>query len=190
MLALYVTCLIFGGVLVALAIFTGDLGVDTDFDLDALAEVNGNLEAAGEGIGAAARFLSFRDLVFFAAFFGLAGTLFTALDVGSLATLTTSVGIGVAAAVSVHHLMGYLKDSESGELASLNDLEGALAEVVIDIGELRAGKIAIKAGDRTHQLIARRHEEAKSKRFRTRDTVVVVRVENGMAYVAETTFLS
>jgi hypothetical protein len=191
MLALYVMCLIFGGVLLALSIFAGgDMDVDTDFDVDASAEVDGDLDAAGEGVGAAARFLSFRDLVFFAAFFGLAGTLFTTLDVNFLVTLVTSVGVGLVAAVIVHHLMGYLRNSESGALVSLRNLEGALAQVVIDIGESKPGKIAIKEGDRTHQLIARRHDEAKSERFRTSDTVVVVRVENGIAYVAETTFLT
>jgi hypothetical protein len=62
--------------------------------------------------------------------------------------------------------------------------------VVIDIGERGPGKIAVKSGDRCHQLVARRHDEATPQRFRVNDTVVVVRVEKGIAYVAESTFLS
>jgi hypothetical protein len=197
MLALYVMCLIFGGVLVTLAIFSGDIDVDADIDVDVdvdapveLLEVDGGLGAAGEGVGAAARFWSFRDLVFFTAFFGLSGTLFTALGVHFVITLATAVTVGSLAGISVHHVMGYLKASESGQLDDLSDLEGALAEVVIDIGERGPGKIAVKSGDRTHQLVARRHEAASPKRFRVNDPVVVVRVENGIAYIAESTFLS
>lgn len=186
MLALYLMCLIFGGVLVTLSIFAGHIDVDTDFDVhvdvDALAEV--------EGLGASARLVSFRDLVFFSAFFGLAGTLFTVLGVNFVVTLATSIAIGLAAGLGVHHLMGYLKNSESGHLDDLRHLVGTLAEVVVDIGGPSPGKIAVQSGDRTHQLVARRHDEAERKRFRAKEPVVIVQVENGIAYVAETTFLN
>ena len=189
MLSLYLMCLVFGGVLLALSLFAGG---DADVEMDAELEVDASgvdSEAVGEGVGAAARFLSFRDLVFFAAFFGLSGTLFTLLGVGSAVTLLAALGVGVTAGAVVHHLMAYLRNSESGAPASLSNLEGALGEIVVGVSGPRPGKVSVGAGDRTHQLLATAHEAAEVSEFRTGDKVLIVRIEDGVARVAEATFL-
>ncbi len=101
MLTLYLVCLVLGGVLIAVSIFGGgdaDVDVAADADVD-LGEVDA--ETGGEGVVAAARFLSMRNLVFFLAFFGLAGTLLTLLQANSVATVLTSVGLGALAACAV-----------------------------------------------------------------------------------------
>jgi hypothetical protein len=192
MLALYIACLLFGGILLALSLFTGG---DADMDADVGGDVNASAEAevedvtSGQGIAAAARFLSFRNVVFFAAFFGLTGVLFTILHINALATAAASLVMGLAAGTAVHHLMDFMRRSESGAMESLDRLEGSHAEVVIGMAGAKPGKIAVKAGDRTHQIVARVHETAESNAFRAGDTVTIVRFENGIARVAEATFL-
>ena len=69
----------------ALAIFAGDIDVDADFGGDALDAVD--LHGAEVGaVASVARFLSFRNVVFCVAFFGLAGSLLTLLGVGAIFT--------------------------------------------------------------------------------------------------------
>lgn len=48
----------------------------------------------------------------------------------------------------------------------------------------------VSGGDRTHQLVARVHEDAEASRFGIGDTVVIVRMQDGIAQVAETTFIA
>ena len=192
MLTLYLVCLVLGGVLIAVSIFGGG---DADADADVAADADVDLgevdaETGGEGVVAAARFLSMRNLVFFLAFFGLAGTLLTLLQANSVATVLTSVGLGALAACAVHRLMGYLRSSQSGSLPSLSTLAGSEARVVIGLSATRPGKIDVVAGDRTHQLIARIHEGAKVDHVEVGDTVVVVRIQDGVALVAEKTYLA
>jgi hypothetical protein len=196
MLALYLACLFFGGILLALSLFAGgDADMDADIDGDIGGDVDASADAevdgatSGQGIVAAARFLSFRNVVFFAAFFGLTGVLFTFLQINSVITAGTALVIGLAAGASVHHLMDFMRQSESGEAESLDRLEGSYAEVVVGMAGSRPGKIAVKAGDRTHQLVASIHEAAEAIEFRTGDTVTIVRIENGIARVAESTFV-
>jgi membrane protein implicated in regulation of membrane protease activity len=130
-----------------------------------------------------------RNLVFFLAFFGLAGTLLTLLQANHLATLLVSVGLGAVAAWAVHRLMGYLRVSQSGALPSASTLGGAEARVVIGLTNTRPGKVDVVAGDRTYQFVARIHEGAKVDHAEVGDTVVVVRIQDGIALVAEKSYL-
>jgi hypothetical protein len=191
MLTLYLVCLVLGGVLIAVSVFGGG---DADVDVDVAADVDvdgGDVDAeGGEGVTAAARFLSMRNLVFFLAFFGLTGTLLTLLQANHLATLLTSVGLGGLAAWAVYRLMSYLRSSQSGSLPSLSTLAGSEARVVIGLSATRPGKIDVVTGDRTHQLVARIHEGAKVDHVEVGDTVVVVRIQDGVALVAEKTYLA
>ena len=86
--------------------------------------------------------------------------------------------------------MRYLQSSESGEVGGLRALEGGLARVVVDVARDRAGKITVVSGDRSHQLVARIHEEAGAQRLRAGETALVVRMESGVAWIAETTFIA
>jgi len=198
MLTLYLMCLLLGGILIALSIFGGG---DTDVDVDVAADVDVDADVdidadgggvdgdGGEGLAAAARFLSMRNLVFFLAFFGLTGTLLTLLQAGHVATLLTAAGLGILAAWAVHRLMGYLRGSQSGALPSPSALAGSEARVVVGITPTRPGKVDVVAGDRTYQYLARIHEGAKLDRVEAGDTVVVVRIQDGTALVADKSYL-
>ena len=104
--------------------------------------------------------------------------------------MLASLSLGVSAALAVHHLMSYLRRSESGALPSLSTLEGAQAQVVIGLSGSRPGKISVATGELIHQLLATIHGGAEADGFGAGDTVVIVRVENGVAQVAEATFIA
>lgn len=192
MLTLYLMCLLLGGLLIALSIFGGgDADVDVDVAGDADVDVEGgDLDAgSGEGLAAAARFLSMRNLVFFMAFFGLTGALLNLLQADPAATLLTAGGLGVVAAWAVHRLMGYLRGSQSGALPSVSALAGSEARVVVGITPTRPGKVDVVVGDRTCQFLARIHEGAAVDHVEAGDTVVVVRIQDGIALVADKSYL-
>jgi hypothetical protein len=198
MLALYLSCLIVGGLFLGLAVLgVGESEADVAPDVDVAADVevdtdagDVDAEAGGEGIVAAVRFLSVRNLVFFTAFFGLTGTLLTLVRLGSAPTLLTSLGAGTAAAVAVHRLMGYLRGSESGAPPGASAVAGAEARVVVGLDRSRPGKVEVAAGDRTERIVARLHERARVDHFVPGDRVVVVRLQDGVALVAEKSFLA
>jgi hypothetical protein len=194
MLTLYLVCLLLGGLLIAVSIFGGGDGdVDVDVAGEADLDVEGDVDVdadAGSGLAAAARFLSMRNFVFFVAFFGLTGTLLSLLQDNGMATLVTAVGLGLAAAWAVHALMGYLRSSQSGTLPSPSALAGSQARVVVGIRAAHPGKVDVVAGDRTHQFLAQLHEGAKVDHFEVGDKVVVVRIQDGVALVADESYLA
>jgi hypothetical protein len=199
MLILYVVCLLLGGLLIAVSIFGGgdgdaDLDADVDVAGDADVDVDGgevDVDAdTGYGLVAAARFLSMRNLVFFLAFFGLTGTLLSLLQENERATLATALGLGLLAAWAVHTLMGYLRASQSGALPSPSALAGSEARVVVGVRGNRPGKVDVVAGDRTYQFLARLHEGAKVDHLEAGDTAVVVRIQDGVALVADKSYLA
>ena len=194
MMTLYLVCLVLGGLLIAVSIFGGgDADVDVDVDVAADADVDVEADAGGEGDGhgvtAAARFLSMRNLVFFMAFFGLTGTLLTLLQANHVATLVASVGLGAVAGYVVQRSMDYLRGSQSGSLPGASALAGAEARVVVGLAGARPGKVDVVAGDRTCQFVARMHEGAGIDHAEVGDTVVVVRIQDGIALVAEKSYL-
>lgn len=192
MLTLYLMCLLLGGLLIGLSIFGGgDSDVDVDVAADADVDVDGgDMDAeGGEGVAAAASFLSVRNLVFFTAFFGLTGTLLSLLQANPAATLATAGGLGVVAAWFIHRLMGYLRGSQSGALPSVSALAGAEARVVVGVTPTRPGKVDVVVGDRTYQFLARIHEGAAVDHVDAGDTVVVVRIQDGIALVADKSYL-
>jgi hypothetical protein len=206
MLTLYLMCLAAGGALLVYSLAGGgdtDTDVDTDVSTDvdgADADVSGadadaadaaeaGGEAEGEGTAAVARFLSVRSLVFFTAFFGLTGTLLTLLRADVVPALAASLLLGVGAALVVQRSMLYLKRSESGALRSLTTLAGARARVLVAVSRARPGKVSIVTADNTEQFLARVHDGAAAERFEPGDTVVIVRFQDGVALVAEPSFL-
>ena len=187
MSTVYLLCLIFGGIFIGISIFAG-----TEADVDADVALDGDVDIdveGGEGIAAAARFLSLRNLIFFTAFFGLTGTLFSVLGVPAPVTLMVAVVMGVVAGGLMHKLMSYLRASEVGEESSAADLEGMTAKVFIDLSKKNRGKISVRKGDRWLSMVAVVHEEAERDRFKAGDTVTIVSVKDGTAYVAGDSFI-
>ena len=133
----------------------------------------------------AVKFLSFRNAVFFTAFFGMTGTALTVIAVHALITLLSSVGMGLFAANIGYRLMRYLKATESGTAMQHASLRGRIAVVTIDIAPPAFGKIRIESGGQRHQFVAVAAAEAARSIFRTGETVIVSRIEQGIAYVIE-----
>ena len=192
MLAVYLACLVAGAFVIVLSLFGGG---DTDLDIEASGDIDveaGELDAepGGEGTVALARFLSARNALFFAGFFGMGGALLTMLGAEPTATLVASIALGLTAALAIHHAMGYLRRSQSGAVPGPAALAGARARVVVGPTRATPGKVVVSVGDRTHQLVARIHDGCDVDHFETGDLVVIVRVQDGTALVAERSFLA
>jgi hypothetical protein len=201
MLALYLACFAAGGFVILLSIFGGgdaDADVDADFDLDTSAEVDADVDAdadtdaesGDEGTVAVARLLSVRNAVFFAGFFGMSGTLLTLLGASAVPTLAASVVLGLLAAASVQLALGYLRSSQSGALPEPTALAGARALVLVGPTRAAPGKVEVEAGEGTQRLVARVHAQSGLDHFEPGDVVVIVRVDDGQALVAEKTFFA
>lgn len=131
------------------------------------------------------RFLSFRNFVFFMAFFGLTGTVLTTLEIPSFITAISAAGMGIFASQVGYRLMRYLKGSETGQSVNLNDLRGSTATVSIGCGRTQPGKISVRSGTQTLVLLAQVAAEERRAHFKPGDTVIVSRVEGGVAYVID-----
>ncbi len=183
---IYLICLIFGGFFLAVSIFAG-AEAETDFSFNV--EGDAADAPAGEGLISAAQYFSFRNIVFFTAFFGLAGVILSKLSTPALPTFLAAITLGGCAGAFSHKLMSYLKSSESGESLDTESLAGLTAKALVDIAENRKGKIRVQMQDRTFQLIAQLADVAKEKQIKHGQPVIILRVENGIAHVAEESFI-
>ncbi len=189
---------IFGGVFVLLMILGGldfegdvDLDFDSDVDFDVDVDVDGpDIDFDADGVlGDIGQFfaslISFRSLVFFAAFFGLIGLAFTFLtDSGTIASLVAALAGGGFAAVVNGQLFKYLKGSEASSELTNRQLAGRAAQVVIPLGPSRRGRIKADIDGQPHFLVALPYRAKDDKHFDVGDSVVVVEVNNGTALVA------
>jgi hypothetical protein len=172
MLTIYLACLLFGGSLVAVSILGGldshDVDVHADMDAPAGLDVDhgdfpsvDNHTVGGHGMAEAARFMSFRSLVFFAAFFGLTGSTLTWIHTPFLFTLLSSVAMGGLAAAGIQTSLTYLKRTESGRVMNLRDIEGSKATVIVGLSRRKRGKIRVATTEQFLQLLATVAEESK-----------------------------
>jgi membrane protein implicated in regulation of membrane protease activity len=183
MMTLYLTCLIVGGIFIVVSPNV-DLDTDVDFDAGSGADV-----VNGEGAAAAIKFLSFRNFVMFTAFFGLTGTVLTWLGGPFLINLAAAIALGLFAATLMHKAMSHLMKNEVGKTTNLEDLIGSPAKVTIDVSRKHRGKISVFANGRTLQLLAQVAEEAAQNEFKQGDTVIIINIQNGMAFVVEEEFV-
>lgn len=191
MIWLYIAATIFGGTFV-LASMAGGLDVDADIDLDFDADVDFDLDtdfdtdvggaasAAGDFFGS---LLSFRSLIFFSAFFGLAGIVFSLFDYGEPTPLLTGVLLGLFAAIASARLFAWVRRNQSSSQVTVRDLEGSRASVTVPLGIDRKGRIKVELEGETTFMVALPHS-SKQERFDVGETVVVVEIENGTALVA------
>lgn len=193
MMTLYLVCLVFGGIFIAVTfIFGGDTDGDVDFDgdMDADMDVDGDIDTVeGEGVAEAIKFFSFRTFVFFSAFFGLTGVVFTWLDIFPLLTFAMAVGIGIFAAALMYKTLAHLMQNEVEGTINLDSLVGMPARVILDLSKQQRGKIAVEVQGTLLQLLARIAEEAERDSFRQGETVIVLRVQDGTAFVVEQEFV-
>lgn len=206
MLTLYLACLLFGGILILVAIFAGghgDLDVHSDLDFHAdmeahpdiphslhgIGELHSDISPHGEGLAAASRFISFRNVIFFVAFFGLTGTVLNALGFGGVLTAVMAILLGFFASSVTHKVFRYLKETESGAGFDEHELQGLTARVEVTVSKTSKGKISVVAHEQHHQLIALVAEENDQESIAPGTTVIVVKVENGIASVANDAYL-
>ena len=203
MITVYTVCLILGGVLLGLSLLGGeidaemdvggDLDFDADFDPDLDAEVHGALDGAGhgvegQGLTAAARYLSFRDVVFFAAFFGLSGLVLRGVGIPEPGVGFSAGVFGLGASTLAHRLMVYLKRTESGAGRRPDELEGRRARVLVEVSREMRGKIVLDTGEQTLHLLAAVAEESDQDRFPHGAEVTILYFDDGTARVAEPGF--
>lgn len=204
MLKMYLACLIFGGIFIAVTLlFGGDTDMDADvgdmdFDVDAGVEAGGEVDMGadadvdvnGEGLTAAIKFLSFRNIVFFLAFFGLTGTVLTFMNSPSLLTFPVAVGMGLGAATLMHRVLSHLMKNEVGHALNIDQVAGLPARVTVHVGKNRRGKVVLEAGGQRLQLLALTADEATREEIPAGETVYILRVRDGVAYVVEETFIN
>jgi len=145
--ATYVGCLIVGGGLVLISFFSDtdhdadvdvDMDVDMDVDVDVDLDADHDVEVASSIDGADALWLpvlSLRFWIFFAAFFGLTGTILHLLDQLSWqATLGTSVGFGVGSGWLVSTIVRKLRSAKvDSNIDPHRDYVGSVGEVILAI---------------------------------------------------------
>ena len=193
-MTLYLTCLILGGVFIVVSLFfdmdsDADVDLDTEVDFDPDADIGGETAVEGEGAVAAIKFLSFRNIVMFVAFFGLTGALLTWLGGPFVINLPAAIVMGFFTATLMHKAMSHLIKNEVGQTTNLEDLVGTPAKVTVNVGRNRRGKISVYANGRTLQLLAQVAEEAAKDEFATGEAVIVLKVQEGTAFVVEGDFV-
>lgn len=202
MMTLYLACLIFGGIFIVVSLFFGsdaDAGVESGGDLhfDAGADVHDvHLDAStdtgvhhGEGLTETIKFLSLRNIVFFIAFFGLTGTVLTWLGAWAIFTFPVSLAMGLFSATLMHKTLRYLVKTEVSGGVNLEDLTGLSAKVVIGLSRTQRGKISLKTGGQYMQILALAADVAGPPEFKPGEEVVILEVQNGVAYVVEKEFI-
>ncbi len=166
--SVYVICLIVGcGLLAISTVFAGqhDAGVDgdvgTDFGADGQADfgTDGHFDHAGHGhVGSVlslSSWFSIHFLVYFAAMFGLVGTVLTYVQGGrSGAILVASVVGGLIAGQGVHQLLRYLRRSSSNSLTSSGEYLNQVARVTVAIAPSTKGEIAVRVRGRERFVVA------------------------------------
>ncbi len=164
---------------------SGGLDVDTDLDADGGTPVDGDAGGMFDGtIGSVvASLVSLRTMVFFTAFFGTSGLVFTALGYSVGATLTTALLLGVIAAAINSVLFGMIRSSQPNSQISDHTLEGRPARVVLPMDPGTRGRIRVDLSGQPHYLVAR-PMDGLQERFDVGASVVVVKIEHGTAQVA------
>ncbi len=181
MLALYVSALVLGGSLLLLSLFAGGDGAADGPEVEGLegqADVDG--DADGGALDAVLGWLpvtSLRFWIFFAAFFGVTGTLFTTTGAApAWLSAVVSAGVGYVAGLAMVKTMRLLASRESSSSVGLGDYVGETATVLVPVGPGRVGKVRLDIKGRTIDLLA---ETEDPFLLEAREKVVIYRVSSG-----------
>lgn len=203
MLAFYITCLLIGGVLVALSAFGAgdhdsdfdfDADVDVDADMDADMDADADADADGEvdhghagghlggGLAGLLPVASLRFWTFFLAFGGLLGTLLTLVgQVSTLSIAALSMVVGYLAGFGVTAVVRRLKRDKVTSAVTARDCIGASGTVLLPVSEGAAGRIRVELKGRLVDFTA---ETDEAEELAIDDEVIVYDVrEDGVALV-------
>lgn len=197
MFIFYLACLIFGGILMAFSLFFGGesdhspefhgelemAGADPELSLDADHEIEVHHDAGDSHSNASegAKFISFRNIIFFLTFFGLTGTVFHFINISEIITFLASTAMGGFAWSFGYMFMSYLKKSESGQAVNTYNLKGKIAKVTLPVGKGHKGKILVEASGNLHQLQAVLSEEATDEMITNNQKVLIIDIIDNTA---------
>lgn len=162
--------------------FDADFDVDADAGVEMDADVEGAHAHAAEGALSLASWFSVRFLIYFAAMFGLIGTVLTYMsDMGTTTILVLALLGGVLVGQMAHQVFRYFKRSSSDSATTLKDYLNKPARVTIAIKPPARGEVAIRIGDseRFVAAIAKREDDT----FEVGQSVGVVGFRAGTALV-------
>lgn len=134
------------------------------------------------------KFFSFRNMIYFLAFFGLTGVAMELLDTAASFAFVSSILMGGFAWVFGYRFMKYLKSSESGQSVNVFNLRGKTAKVSLRIGRKKQGKIIVATGDNTLEMFAKISDASDYEEFKSGEDVLIIEVKNNLAYVVKADF--
>jgi len=160
-----------------------DVG-DVDLDVDADAVGGNHFDGAGDHGNALglSNWLSMRFVVYFAAMFGLVGTVLTYMtDVSAGWTLAIALVAGIAMGQLVHQTILALQRSSGNSESVTADFIEKPARVTVAVRPPARGEVGVRLGNREVFLpaIARRSDDV----FETGAQVVITSYSGGMAEV-------
>ncbi len=197
MFEIYLAFLVFGGLLLAGSLIFGSeshtdadvhSGVDLHIsDTHPVAGETHSIEhyAEGKGVVEAIKFVSFRNFIYFSTFFGLTGTLLTLFEIALFLSLPLSILVGGISGYAGYRFMKYLKSSESGEIISMTDLVGRIAEVTLNVFNDKPGKVKIEFGGKFEEFIAILSEESQKNEYLKGEKVLVIDIANNKLIVTD-----
>ncbi len=206
----YIVCLIVGGgLLVVSTVFGGDhdgavdadvdldIDMDLDVDLDVDGGIDGGLDLDGDmaadadgvdfgadhhGLLDISTWFSVRFLVYFAAVFGLFGTVLTYMtELTPMVVLVISLCTGLAIGQGVHQVIRSLKSSGGNSQVSIEDFLNQPARVTVAVKPPSRGEVGVRIGNREHYIPAVAHRSDDS--FQAGEAVVIVEYSGGLAAI-------
>jgi hypothetical protein len=168
MMALYLFCLGLGGILLVASFF-------------------GDADAPDHGGDAAWQHLfSLRNATYFLFVFGAIGSALGLIRGRTgLFDLLIAGGAGLATGVMVHSVFGYIRRTDSAEVASDSTLVGKTARVTLPVSPASLGKIELSFGGQRVELLARPFgSEAEGGALEQGCEVVIVEMTAGTALVS------
>ncbi|MGI9626091.1 MAG: hypothetical protein ACR2QM_04590, partial [Longimicrobiales bacterium] len=188
MLTAYVFCLAVGGGFLALSLFgdalDADVELDGALDVDLGGEIDAGVDIDSDGWDFA-RFLSLRTLVYALFGFGAVGTLLTLFWSGGRPGITgiVAASTGLLSGFLISQLFHYLRSSDSGTKLDETAFVGLPGRVQLAIAPEAVGSVTVQRGDRRYRLRARVQGSRTGKALAPEQSVVVVGMEGGVAFV-------
>jgi membrane protein implicated in regulation of membrane protease activity len=131
-------------------------------------------------------FLSIRTLTYFLFVFGGVGAVLTwswrSAASPLILLLATASGLVIGALVAA--TFGYLRRTDSGAHDGEESFVGLTARVTLPIANGGIGKILVRRGDRTFELMARPHDQEAAAAAADWTSVIVVEMNRGTAMIA------
>ncbi len=166
--------------MIVIALFGGNHDHGADHDMSHEADHGVDSEHGSEFINWLP-FLSLRFWTYFAAAFGVIGTLLTFLRLGdSNSILVTSLISGFLMGVAVWGVMKWVQVNEVGRSVQTDDLLGKTARVIVACRPGQLGKIRLDVRGDMIDMMATDEED---QTLHIGEEIVITRIEKSVAYV-------